>query len=220
MSHEPLKLISAKVLVVDDTPANITLLCQMLEPMGYSLSFATSGEQALQLTPIIQPHLILLDMVMPGLDGLETCRRLKADQTTWDIPVVFVTGRSEVQDVLDGFEAGGSDYVTKPICAPELLARVRAHLELHVRRLEEHQLVRDLQESLQHVKLLSGLVPICGSCKKIRDDRGFWQQLEAYLEAHSEAKLSYSLCPDCIHEHYPHVPADSKLGGEGRPEGV
>ena len=130
MANKSVNLVSAKVLVVDDSPENAALLCELLEPQGYSCCMAGSGEEALLLAEVEDPHLILLDMVMPGIDGMETCRRLKANEATRDIPVVFVSSRADVPTIVAGFEVGGSDYVTKPLCAPELLARVRAHLEL------------------------------------------------------------------------------------------
>ena len=203
MSRKSMNLDSAKVLVVDDSPDNISLLQQLLEPQGYCVSSATSGEDAVERAVAENPHLILLDMVMPGIDGLETCRRLKAMEVTRDIPVVFVSARSEVQIIVEGFEAGGSDYVTRPLCAPELLARVRAHLELKFVRDVERRTLRELREALENVKLLSGIVPICGSCKKIREDASYRKLVQTYLEGPVGAKFSYGTCPDCLHALYP-----------------
>jgi len=117
------------VLVVDDVPDNITLLNDALEEAGYTVLVANSGEAALPLAARAQPDLVLLDAVMPGLDGFEVARRLKADEATAAIPIVFMTGLTETEHVVAAFAAGGTDYVTKPIKPREVLARVAAHLQ-------------------------------------------------------------------------------------------
>ncbi len=126
----------ARVLLVDDTPANLKLLRQALEPEGYNILIAPSGEAALKLARSAHPDLILLDVQMPGLDGFETCRLLKQDPATQDIPVIFVTARAETESVVEGFRAGGIDYIVKPFQSEEVLARVRTHLKID--RLTRH----------------------------------------------------------------------------------
>ena len=118
------------VLVVDDTPNNIKLVGNILDNAGYSVKAATNGEQALSSLEKSLPDLILLDVMMPGMDGFETCRRLKANETTKDIPVIFLTAKNEVEDLTLGFEVGAVDYVTKPFNSKELLARVKTHIDL------------------------------------------------------------------------------------------
>ncbi len=117
------------VLVVDDVPDNIALLNDALDEAGYTVLVATSGEAALQLAQRAQPDIVLLDAVMPGLDGFEVARRLKADEHTAAIPIVFMTGLTETEHVVAGFAAGGTDYVTKPIKPREVLARIAAHMQ-------------------------------------------------------------------------------------------
>jgi DNA-binding NtrC family response regulator len=119
-----------RLLLVDDTPANLNLLCELLEGEAYSISIALDGLQALELAREIVPDLILLDVMMPGIDGYEVCRRLKADPVTCRIPVVFVTAQGQTEGVVAGFEAGGVDWVTKPFREQEVLARVRTHLQV------------------------------------------------------------------------------------------
>ncbi len=126
----------ATVLLVDDTPANLSLLIDTLRGAGHEIRVAESGERALKQVSVIAPDLILLDVMMPGLDGFETCRRLKADARWRETPVLFVTAVDEVTDKLRGFEAGGVDYITKPIQPMEVLARVNAHLQLSSLRRE------------------------------------------------------------------------------------
>jgi signal transduction histidine kinase len=129
----------SRVLVVDDIPKNLQVVGAMLRSDGHELMAATSGAQALEGVRHQLPDLILLDLMMPEMDGLEVCRRLKSDPLTQAIPVIFLTASNEMEHLVRGFEAGAVDYITKPFNAPELLARVRTHLELkHAReRLRE-----------------------------------------------------------------------------------
>ncbi|CAH1749118.1 Two-component system response regulator [Thauera humireducens] len=128
-----------KILVVDDEPTNLQVLRQILQG-DYRLLFARDGEKALQLAADERPHLILLDVMMPGLNGLETCRRLKSGTTTRAIPVIFVTALSEASDESAGFDAGAVDYITKPVSPAVVRARVRTHLSLV--RMDELQQTR------------------------------------------------------------------------------
>lgn len=118
------------ILIVDDTPANLGVLVETLGAAGYQLMVAEDGEEALAQTVQTQPDLILLDVMMPGIDGFETCRRLKARESTCDVPVLFMTALNETADKIKAFAAGGVDYITKPIEHEEALARVRTHLAL------------------------------------------------------------------------------------------
>ena len=116
------------VLVVDDTPETLGFLTDTLDHAGFTVLIATDGESALDLVGQITPDLVLLDAVMPGMNGFETCRRLKRDKLLTHMPVIFMTGLSETEHVVEGLAAGGVDYVTKPIIVDELLARIRVHL--------------------------------------------------------------------------------------------
>jgi DNA-binding response OmpR family regulator len=116
------------VLIVDDTPDNLALLSDALDAHGYMVLVALDGQSALNRIQRRRPDLILLDAMMPGLDGFETCRRIKAEPDSADIPVLFMTALTDSEHVVEGFAAGGSDYVTKPIHTDEVLARVAAHL--------------------------------------------------------------------------------------------
>jgi DNA-binding response OmpR family regulator len=116
------------LLVVDDTPETLGFLTDTLDEAGFTVLIATDGESALSLVDQITPDLVLMDAVMPGMDGFETCRRLKSEKLLSHVPVVFMTGLSETEHVVQGLAAGGVDYVTKPIIVEELLARIRVHL--------------------------------------------------------------------------------------------
>lgn len=116
------------VLVVDDTPDTLGFLTDTLDQAGFTVLIATDGASALELVEQITPDLVLMDAVMPGLNGFETCRRLKREKMLSSLPVIFMTGLSETEHVIEGLAAGGVDYVTKPIVVDELLARIRVHL--------------------------------------------------------------------------------------------
>ncbi len=140
-----------EILIVDDTPASLKLLSELLLSEGYQVRPANSGELALVSIQSKLPQMILLDIRMPGIDGYEVCRRLKADNATKDIPVIFISALDAVKDRIKGFECGGIDFITKPFQREEVLARVRNHLELFSTRcdLEERTLeLADTNKSL------------------------------------------------------------------------
>jgi DNA-binding NarL/FixJ family response regulator len=116
------------VLIVDDAPENLAMLHEALDEGGYQVLIAIDGHSAIERVARLLPDVILLDAIMPGIDGFETCRRLKANPVSAHIPIVFMTGLTETDHVLDGFAAGGVDYLTKPIRPPEVLARIAAHV--------------------------------------------------------------------------------------------
>lgn len=136
----------AVVLVVDDTPTNIDVLRVVLEPAGYEIRAAADGLMALQMAQTLQPQLILLDVMMPGLDGYAVCSRLKESEATRHIPVIFVTGTGDVEAETRGFALGAADYITKPLKAPVVLARVKAHLTLYGQRRHLEGMFRDVME--------------------------------------------------------------------------
>ena len=118
------------ILIVDDTPENLTVLRQMLTDQGYRVRPALSGDIALKAVQADIPNLILLDIMMPGMDGFEVCSKLKSKASTCDIPIIFISALNETEDKIKGFQVGGVDYITKPFNAAEVLARVETHLSL------------------------------------------------------------------------------------------
>ncbi|MCB0010161.1 MAG: response regulator, partial [Anaerolineales bacterium] len=126
------------VLIVDDTPANLETLYSYFESLGFEIMMAQNGPSALKRVEYVKPDIILLDVIMPGMDGFETCRRLKADDATKNIPVIFMTALTDTIHKVKGFQAGAADYITKPFQIEEVLARIQTHLAL-----------RDLQTQLE-----------------------------------------------------------------------
>jgi DNA-binding response OmpR family regulator len=158
----------SRILIVDDTVKNIQVLGTVLKTEGYQLNVAQNGLQALDVVTKVKPDLILLDVMMPELDGFETCKRLKADPETAEIPVVFLTAKVETDDIVKGFELGAVDYVTKPFNTTELLVRVNTHLQLYnlkrnlenlvaerTAQLESRLLELDGRDRLAHLQMSS-----------------------------------------------------------------
>jgi CheY-like chemotaxis protein len=158
------------------------------------------------------PDLILLDVLMPEIDGYEVCERLKADERTRDIPIIFISALGLMEDKVKAFSLGGVDYVTKPFQAREVLARVSAHVslrelrirleaanqELEKRNEELRARNAELQEALDTISTLGGLIPICAWCgRKILDEEDQWVDAEDYIEARTEAVFTHGMCPDC-----------------------
>ena len=206
------------ILVVDDSKDERLLLKNLLESNGFGEVFlAESAERAFKQLIIRDMSgrppkikLILLDFIMPDMDGLEVLCRIKKDENLRDIPVIMVTGNTNVKDLEAAFALGASDYVTKPYKKVELIARVSSALrlkrEIDQRKIYEKNLEnknKELEKALAEIKVLRGFIPICASCKKIRDDKGYWSQVEEYIARHSEAKFTHGICPDCMVKLYP-----------------
>ena len=186
-----------KLLIVDDTPINLKILSSVLCD-EYEIVLTNSGQDALKLVQSEVPDLILLDVMMPEMGGFEVCRILKEQDSFRDIPIVFITALIDEADEARGFEVGAVDYITKPFKPAILKHRISTQLELKSQRDALTRKNIELEEALTRVKELSGLLPICMMCKKIRDDSGYWNQLETYISRHSEALFSHGICPECF----------------------
>jgi response regulator RpfG family c-di-GMP phosphodiesterase len=195
-----------KVLVVDDYEGNVFLSTTLLKTAGYEVLEATSGKECLDAVHNHHPDLILLDVMLPDMSGVEICRQIKNDKSLKDIFVILASGiqvSSERQ--AEGLDIGADGYITRPISNKEFLARVqagerikRAEDALREKEKEQQALISQLKEAIAEIKTLKGCIPICAWCKKIRDDEGCWDQLEAYMSKHTDASFSHGLCPDCF----------------------
>ncbi len=203
MNNIKINVSKFNILVVDDTPANLHLLVEILRHAGYKVRPTKNGQRALLVAEKEHLDLILLDIVMPKMDGYEVCEQLKADERTYDIPVIFISALDEPFDKVKAFSTGGVDYITKPFQAEEVLTRVNTHITIR----NQQKLIKahnaELQDALAKVKLLSGLLPICANCKNIRDNEGYWHDVAGYIHDHSEADFSHGICPDCMKKLYP-----------------
>ena len=189
------------VLVVDDEPKNLQLIGSVLNEQGYDVTVATSGQEALDIVRDTPPTLILLDVMMPGMDGYEVCRRLRRNMATASIPVIFLTALTDKDNIVQGFRAGGVDYVTKPFFAEELIARVETQVHLHQ---------------------LKSLLAVCSYCNRVRTEVQGWQKLEYFIHDRAGVHFSHTICPDCYDQAMKEIQefqADSSrttLGDAGR----
>jgi CheY-like chemotaxis protein len=182
-------ILNAGILIVDDQEVNVLLLERMLRGAGYvSISSTMDPNEVCELHRKNRYGLILLDLLMPGMDGFQVMENLKEIESDSYLPVLVITAQPDQK--LRALRAGAKDFVSKPFDLAEVLARVHNMLEVRL-------LHAGLQKALEQVKLLSGLLPICMWCKKIRDDQGYWNAIEHYLGQHSEAEFSHGICPDC-----------------------
>jgi diguanylate cyclase (GGDEF)-like protein len=163
------------ILIVDDNPVIIKLLGAMLTRAGYQVAHASSGDQAMEILESLQPDLILLDIDMPGVSGLDTCRMIKENPRSADIPVIFVTASDDKNDIVAGFSAGAQDYIIKPSTKEELLARVRTHLALCKTQ-------KALRESRARYRELSFIDDLTG----FYNTRYLYQTLQAHLDKHPD----------------------------------
>lgn len=221
---------TATILVVDDEPISVEMLINLLEG-EYRVITAHNGQDALEIVSKEPIDLILLDVLMPEMDGYEVFRAIRKLPAHRDTPVLYITALGEEECEYEGLELGAGDYIHKPFSPALVKLRVKNHLIFHHQRamlaartaeLEKinrnlaleiaqrsiiqdsnEQLILELRESAAKVKTLRGLIPICAACKKIRDDKGYWNQIEAFLSKHTDLIFSHALCNECIQKLYP-----------------
>jgi len=195
-----------RILVAEDDLTSRVALTGVLKKEGYDVVVAMDGVEALRLLQQPEPPLlVILDWVMPELDGPEVVRCIRACELERQPYIIILTSKVEKIDVVSAFESGADDYLAKPFDPGELCARVGVGRRLiDVQELLASK-VRELSLALEQIKTLRGIVPICSCCKKIRDDQGYWNQLETYVRDHTEAEFSHGLCPECAEKLYPDI---------------
>ena len=202
---------SVSILVVDDSPETRGELQSILVDAGYQqVLLAESAHEAFQRlslanasAPAEDIELVLMDIMMRDTDGVEACRRIKADRRYRDLPILMVTAIRAGAFLETAFAAGAVDYVTKPINRLELLTRLNSALKLKREMDRRKAREEELEQALQEIKVLRGILPICSRCKKIRDEDGQWHSVESYIKGHSEADFSHLICPECLDKHFP-----------------
>lgn len=202
-----------RILIADDDLTSRTVLLAVLQKLGYEVLAVSDGEEALRtLKQPDAPRLAILDWQMPGLDGAEVCRRLRALETDQPPYLILLTVRGSKKDISEGLHAGADDYLAKPFDPSELGARIEVGNRIIALQDRLTGKVRELQDALGQIKTLRGILPICASCKKIRDDAGYWKQVEAYVSAHSEATFSHGFCPQCLDRYFPDYSGEEETG--------
>ena len=242
--------VSAEILIVEDSATQAMQLQNLLEQGGYHVSVARNGEEALVCLAEGAFHLVVSDIVMPGMDGYELCRKIKRHEALKAVPVLLLTHLTEPEDIVRGLACGADNFVTKPydrelllsqvdyiLANRSLRSRVRSEMGIEVifggqkhfinsdrmqildllfstfetslrQKRELERVNRELKEAADTINTLHGILPICANCKKIRDDKGAWSQVEAYVASHSKAQFSHSICPECAKKLYPEFVGD------------
>jgi DNA-binding response OmpR family regulator len=187
-----------RVLIAEDDAVSRRVLEATLEKAGYELVVTRDGNEALEaLDGADPPRLLVLDWMMPGLDGTDICRRLREREDGDSFFILLLTTKTQKEDIVAGLRSGANDYVAKPFHHEELKARVangRRLLQLRA-RLDER--IAELEAALAEVKQLSGLLPICAYCKRIREGKDYWEAVEKYIAGRSQAQFSHAVCPEC-----------------------
>jgi CheY-like chemotaxis protein len=199
------------ILVTDDDPDIRLLSVTLLSEAGYEVLEAETGEECLHVARTCRPDIILLDVVLPDMTGVEVCRSIKGDPSLRNIFVVLMSGTMITsENQAEGLNVGADGYIVKGLSNNEFLARMESlvrikRVETTLREKEEEQerLIERLQQTLTEIRTLRGMISICSSCKKIRDDEGHWDQMESYIGKRTNAVFSHGICPDCAKRLYP-----------------
>jgi CheY-like chemotaxis protein len=208
---------AVKVLIVEDSSTMQKLLEHLMKAAGHDVFTAGDGAEALELAGRERPEIVLTDWMMPNLDGVELCQRLRSVAPGQGyVYVILLTARDQKADLLQGLEAGADDYIVKPFDPDELRARVRVgerivRLEAALRGRNE-----ELEQSLQTIRRLKGLLPICMYCKRIRSDENYWQQIEAYIHEQTGTDFSHGICPECFEQRFPEYHRRAQGGEESQ----
>jgi phosphoserine phosphatase RsbU/P len=200
-SHADRPSVHSPVLIAEDEAASRRLLEATLRRWGHEVVVTVDGDAAwAALQRSDAPSVAILDWVMPGVEGVEICRRLHAGGSTTPPYLILLTANSERANVILGLEAGADDFMGKPFDHDELRARLIVAMRVVELRRKLTERVGELEMAIARVKQLHGLLPICAYCKKIRDDKNYWQQVEEYVSAHTDAQFSHGICPQCYEQ--------------------
>jgi len=188
-----------QIVIADDDPVARRLAECALSSCGAAVTSVEDGKAAWRLVCERSGALLLvLDREMPGMDGVDLARRARAGQDGRPLYIVMVTAAGRPEDIANGLECGADDYVVKPFNQAELRARARVGLRMLELQESLAGRVADLEQALENVKALKGLLPMCSYCKKIRVDEEYWQQVEGYISDHTNATFTHGICPECF----------------------
>jgi len=191
-----------KVLIAEDDEVSRRILEYWLKKWGYNVIIAQNGQQAWEiLNKDNAPRMAILDWMMPVMNGLEVCRLVRERWDKGYIYIIMLTAKDTKYDIIEALDAGADDYINKPYYQGELQSRIKAGRRIIELEKALSRKIKSLEEALNHVKQLQGLLPICSYCKKVRDDNNYWHQVEEYISNYSDAKFSHGICPDCFEKY-------------------
>jgi AmiR/NasT family two-component response regulator len=190
-----------RVLIAEDEAMVACLTRAELEAAGMTVvGTASDGRQAVEMVQRLKPDVVLMDIAMPEMDGIDAATAIQQECPT---PVVILSAHEDSGLVSMATEAGVGAFVVKPSDAEELERAIAIAVARHATLMKLRSLNRDLKQTLAEEHTLKGLLPICSSCKKIRDDEGYWKQLEVYIEQRTHTRFSHGYCPDCLKQYFP-----------------
>ena len=194
----------AKILVVEDEAIVAMDIADTLRKLGYGITGTVpSGEHAIASVKENRPDLIFMDIGLQGeMDGIQTAAQIRSQ---YSIPVIFLTAFVDEQTLERAKATVPAGYLTKPFEENDLRIAIEIGLYRSTLEKEREMLIKELQEAASKIKTLTGLIPICAWCKKIRDDRGYWQTVEQYIQEHSQAEFTHGMCPDCQKKYFPEI---------------
>ena len=195
---------ATQILIVEDEGIIAADIEDRLRRLGYEVAgWASTGEEALGAVAAKKPDLVLMDIMLKGeTDGIEVARRIRLK---YDVPVIYLTAYSDEAMLERAKLTEPFAYLLKPFSERELRANIEMALYKYRMERECARLLSELQEAWKEVKILSGLLPICSHCKKIKNEADQWQDVAVYIRDHSEANFSHGVCPACLHQHYPEI---------------
>jgi CheY-like chemotaxis protein len=188
-----------RALIADDDRVAREIVARILGRWRFGVTSVADGDEAWRFLERVKgPTLAILDWMMPGPNGPEICRRLRAERPLANVYVILLTALEKRSDVVAGLDAGAHDYIVKPCDADELRARVQVGVRVLALQERLADRVSELEVALSQVKRLHGLLPICSYCKRIRGDDQYWQSVDAYIAEHTDAQFSHGICPPCF----------------------
>lgn len=188
-----------RILIAEDDAVSRLVLTTNLVNWGHEVVTAVTGLEAWKVAQEDDaPRLAILDWMMPEMEGPEVCRRMRESPATIPPYIILLTARQGAKQVVEGMQAGADDYLTKPYHRDELRMRVQVGVRIIELQTKLADRIGELEKALDRVKRLQGIIPICGYCKKVRDDEDYWQNVESYIATHSEAEFSHGVCPSCF----------------------
>jgi DNA-binding response OmpR family regulator len=193
-----------KILVIEDDLVTNRMLGKNLTNLGFDVIAAFNGLQGWEAYCRQDVQIVITDWMMPEMNGLEVIKKIRERDEKSFCYIILLTAKNKTNDVIEGIASGADEYIIKPFDKEELAVRVRAgqrivelQQELLETNKEQKELIIGLEDALSQIRQLSGLLPICSYCKKIRDDNGYWNQLEVYIRDHSETEFTHGICPEC-----------------------
>ena len=188
-----------RILIAEDDVVSRKVLTSFLEKWGHEVVAVENGNDAIDILKSDNaPSFAILDWMMPEKDGTEVCQWVRRQDHRTFVYIILLTAKTESDDIISGLASGADDYITKPFNKNELKQRVKAGIRIIKLETELRSKINQLEDALQNIKQLHGILPICAWCKKIRGDDEYWHSVEDYISSHSDIDFTHGICPECL----------------------